>query len=297
MIFNLGSINIDYFYSVGRIPKPGETIAATHFSQGLGGKGANMSVAAAMAGSKVVHIGAIGKDGDWAKHRMGEFGVGTDRIAVSEKPTGHAIIAVAQSGENSIIVVPGANHELDQTIIDRALRQMTTKDILLIQNETNGQVHAARMAHATGAKVIYAAAPFDAAAVHAVLPFINILVLNEIEAQQLSAHLKQSLESLEVEQAIVTKGAKGATVFHNGLNEVIEFAAPRVDVVDTTGAGDTFIGYFAAGLDQGDSFEQAVSNALTAASLKVTKKGTADAVPSRSEVLDFVANQEPAKGA
>lgn len=108
-VWCLGSINIDYFYNVPHIPAPGETLAATHHSRGLGGKGANQSVAAARAGAPTEHIGAVGVDAEWAVNLLGDYGVGTDHIATLELPTGHAVINVASDGENAIVILPGAN--------------------------------------------------------------------------------------------------------------------------------------------------------------------------------------------
>jgi ribokinase len=119
-IYNLGSINIDNFYQVPQIPTPGETISAGHMSVGLGGKGANMSVAAARGAARVVHIGAIGPEGAWTRDRLTEYGVDTRFIADGTR-TGHAIICVARDGENAITLFTGANHEITPDLIGASL--------------------------------------------------------------------------------------------------------------------------------------------------------------------------------
>ncbi|NDI06197.1 MAG: ribokinase, partial [Rhodobacteraceae bacterium] len=180
-IYNLGSINIDNFYQVPHIPAPGETIAAGHMSMGLGGKGANMSVAAARGAARVVHIGAIGAEGVWARDRLTEYGVDT-RFIVDGTRTGHAIICVAEDGENAITLFTGANHEITSDLIGSSLSEAQTGDIFVTQNETNAQEEACEMAKRLGLRVAYAAAPFGAGAVQAVLPYIDMLILNQIEA-------------------------------------------------------------------------------------------------------------------
>ena len=157
-IYNLGSINADLSYDVAVLPAPGETISAQSMSRGLGGKGANMSVAAARAAAHVIHIGAVGKDGTWAIERLTEYGVDT-RFITRGSTTGHAIIMVDQNGENAIVIHSGANIELTEDAIGAALSQASTSDYFMAQNETNMQVEAAITAKNLGLKVVYAAAP------------------------------------------------------------------------------------------------------------------------------------------
>ena len=286
-IFCLGSINADYFYSVPHIPSPGETLAATGMSSGLGGKGANQSVAAARAGSTVHHIGAVGPGSDWILERLTSFGVGTEHIAILEEPTGHAIINVAADGENAIVILAGANGCQDLGRFQDAIVDAGRGDILLLQNETNLQVEAAKFATEIGLRVLYSAAPFDSQAAAAVLPYTDTLLLNETEAAQLEAALETTLHSLPVKNVIVTLGANGVRWIETETGNTVEIPGTPVKAVDTTGAGDTFAGYFAAGLDAGDSVPTALEFAGRAAALKVTRHGTADAIPSREEVLSF----------
>lgn len=286
-IWCLGSINIDMFYDVPHIPAPGETLAATGHSIGLGGKGANQSAAAAKAGAKTFHIGAIGENSSWVVDRLDSYGVETTWIAKSEEPTGQALINVALDGENAIVLLAGANASLDLDHVKAAISKARSGDILLMQNETTLQAETAELAKEKGVRVFYSAAPFDDAAVRSVLPFIDTLFVNEIEAAQLEKSLNQSLKSLEVPHIVITLGADGARWIDTSRDLQIDVSGLRVKAVDTTGAGDTFAGYFAAGCARGDTPKAAMELATKAAALKVTKKGTADAIPFLEEVVRF----------
>ena len=283
-IWNLGSINADLVYDVPHLPGPGETLAATTFSRGLGGKGTNMSVAAARAAGRVMHIGAVGADGRWAVERLLEYGVDTRFIAEVDAPTGHAIIAVDPAGENLIVILGGANRAVPMEVVGQALAEAASGDFFLTQNETDLQAEAAKMARDLGLRVAYAAAPFDAEAVQAVLPLLDLLVLNEVEAAQLQAATGLAPEALPVADVIVTLGSKGCR--WHGAEGARDFPAIPVTPVDTTGAGDTFTGYVIAGLDRGLPMPQAISQATRAAAIMVTRHGTADVIPDLKDVQD-----------
>ena len=282
MIYNLGSINADYFYRVPHLPAPGETLAADNLSRGLGGKGANQSVAAALAGSRVSHIGAVGMDGDWAIAALRDFGVGVDRVVQVDAPTAHAIINVDPQGENAIVIFPGANEKQSLTNLKTAISAAGPGDTLLLQNETNLQAEAAQLARAAGMRVIYSAAPFAPEAVQPMLPLADLLVVNAVEAEQLTNALGVSLGDLPVPRLLITHGADGAEWIEDG--QTLHVPARPVTPVDTTGAGDCFIGYVAAGLDQGMRPEQAMRLGVAASALQVQRPGTADAIPTRAEV-------------
>lgn len=288
-IWNLGSINADIVYRVSHIPAPGETILARDLLRGLGGKGANTSVAAARAAAQVRHIGAVGFDGQWAIDRLMEYGVDTRRIAKLEGPTGHAIITVADDGENAIVVYPGANHQISMDAVGLALSDAARGDILVMQNETNEQSFAAETGSKLGLTVAYAAAPFSAVSVATVLPFLDILLLNEIEMEQLvqATGLEPSAR-MDVDTVVVTKGAKGCTLYERAKSwSPADFPALKVEPVDTTGAGDTFTGYFLAGRDRGMTNAEAIQMAIKASAIMVTRHGTADVIPDLKEVLDW----------
>jgi len=283
-IWNLGSINADMVYTVPHLPGPGETLAATGYARFLGGKGANMSVAAARAAAHVRHIGAVGPEGGWAVERLMEYGVDTRHIAQVEAATGHAIVAVEPGGENQIVIYPGANRAIPEARVQAALAEAAAGDTLLIQNETNAQELAARLGRDLGLRVAYAAAPFEASAVQAVLPYLDFLILNAVEARQLQAATGLKPEALPVRDVIVTLGAKGARYFDTNSGETRDFPAVPVTPVDTTGAGDTFTGYVLAGLDRGLPMAQAIAQAMRAAAIMVTRHGTADVIPDLKDV-------------
>ena len=284
-IYNLGSINADHVYRVPHLPGPGETLAAVSLQTGLGGKGANMSVAAARAGSHVAHIGAIGSDGIWARNRLLEYGVATRHIHEQSMPTGHAIINVDDTGENAITLFAGANQAISQNAVAAVLSSGNAGDIFVTQNETNAQLTGAKLGSKLGFRVCYAAAPFDANAVENVLPYLDFLILNAVEAEQLEQALNTKIEALDIEDIIITLGSNGARWIGKETDQ--HFDAIKVDPVDTTGAGDTFTGYVLAGLDRGLTMGQSITLAMRAAALMVTRMGTADVIPDLKEVEEF----------
>jgi ribokinase len=214
-----------------------------------------------------------------------EYGVATRHIVTVDTETAQAIIMVDPHGENAIILHPGANGVIPQTILQSAMTEAQTGDWLLLQNETNLQRTAAALGRKMGLRVAYAAAPFDAARVQAVLPHLDFLILNAVEADQLRATTGVGAADLSVRDVVVTLGADGATWF--GPDGTVQIPAIPVNSVDTTGAGDTFTGYVLAGLDRGQPMLQAMKLATKAAALMVTRRGTADVIPDLAEVRDF----------
>ena len=291
-IFNLGSINLDHFYQVPHLPEPGETLLATSHSTGLGGKGANQSVAAAQAGAEVVHIGCVGPEGGWAVERLCALGVNTDNISTVAAPTAHAIINIDPQAENAIVVFPGANMEQSLAQLETALNKANAGDMLLLQNETNLALEAATIARSKGVTVTYSAAPFNAEATQALLPHTDVLILNSVELTQLTAATGLTPEALGPATIIITEGAKGGRAITPEGEQ--RFPAFPVKAVDTTGAGDTHAGYLAAALHEGQPLADALRLASAASALKVTKKGTAEAIPSRAEVDAFLKSQPEA---
>lgn len=287
-IWNLGSINIDHVYRLSALPRPGETLAAQSYAQGLGGKGANQSIAAAQAGALTHHLGAMGAGDDWVAERMTAKGVCTaDVRRMPDQVTGHAIILLDEAAENAIVIHPGANRAVTTVMLERPMAEIRPRDTLLLQNETSCQVEAAQIARATGARVIYSAAPFDIQAVRAILPHITILAMNAGEAEALFAEMPSDLP---VEGLLITKGAEGAEYRDLTSGKVYQQAAFPVRPVDTTGAGDTFAGYFAAALDRNEPIDRALRLASAASALKCTRQGAGDAIPKLEEVIAFLAH-------
>lgn len=288
-IINIGSLNIDHVYHVGTLVRPGETRAARAYCVFAGGKGLNQSIAAARAGAPVVHVGCVGQDGAWLRQRLADNGVDVTRVRTVDDPTGHAIIQVSATGENSIIVVAGANHVLQEADVVAALATAGPGDWVLLQNETNAVAAALGFARKHGLRVAYNPAPLLPEAATLPLDGVACLILNETEAAGLSgasdaegaaARLAQRMPQTHV---VVTCGARGA-LYRCGNARALHVPALRVDAVDTTGAGDCFVGYLLAALARGSTVADALREANVAAALCVTHAGAADAMPRRAEV-------------
>jgi ribokinase len=292
MILTIGSVNIDHLYRVAALPRPGETIAATGYRRALGGKGANQSLAARLAGAEVRHAGAVGPDGEWCRARLAAAGIDVSDLVSVEAATGHAVIMVDGAGENAIVVHGGANRALTPALVERAIGRARPGDWLLLQNETNLVVAAARAGRAAGLRVACAAAPFDPGAAAAVIPHVDLLAVNAVEAAQLAAHLGRPPDAFGVPMLLVTAGADGARL-RSGRSELHQ-PAFSVAAVDTTGAGDTFLGYFMAGLDRQLPLPGAMRSAAAAAAIQVTRPGAAEAIPGAAEVAAFLAESEDA---
>lgn len=290
-IYNLGSINIDHFYHLPHLPGPGETLAAAGYAQGLGGKGANQSVAAARAGARVHHIGAVGAEGGPMLARLRAAGVDCAQVAELPGATGHAIILLDTDGENSIVLYPGVNRDITPEAAIAALGSAGRGDVLILQNETSAQVEAARFAREQGLTVVYSAAPFEAEAVRAILPHVDLLLLNAVEAEQFAAATGQAVTGAGVPNVVITKGGEGADWHDCAGSETFSQPAFPTKVVDTTGAGDTFAGYLVAALAEGLAPRAAMRLAAAAGAVKVQRAGTADAIPARAEVEAFLADQ------
>lgn len=282
-IYNLGSINVDYFYTLPHLVRPSETIAAIDFKQGLGGKGANQSVAIAKAGGKVKHIGAMNLADKRYFDQLQDLQVDVSHLTMSMTATGHGIVMVdEQSAENQIVVYPGANFALTENMVDAGLEEATTSDWALCQNETSQTAYFMQQAKAKGMKLCYSAAPFDAEKTLVMLPLINMLVVNEIEANDLERELNRPIDECGVDHVLVTLGSRG--VRYIGSEGEFTLPSPSVEAVDTTGAGDTFLGLFLARYDLTGDLKASLHFAVTGAAIQVTRQGTADAIPSLEEI-------------
>lgn len=285
MLYVFGSINLDRVYALSRAPEPGETVGAERYSEGIGGKGANQAIAAARSGAKVAMIGAIGAigaDGEAARAALEAAGVDVSAISQRGDVTGHAVIVLEPSGENRIIVVGGANRLIEAEHIEASLSRAGPGDVLMLQNEVVGNVDAARIARGRGVRVVYSAAPFNIAAVTEILEYCDLLVMNASEAQALAG------TGIDVPCArLVTRGASGAEWI--GPDGTVEHAvsSPQVTAIDSTGAGDCFIGWFIAGEVAGLTRRAAMTRAAQAAALQVTRHGAAAAMPWAEEVSGF----------
>lgn len=288
MILNYGSLNIDHVYRVDHFVRPGETLSSTVYEVFGGGKGANQSVAITRAGAKVVHAGKLGQDGAWLKRKLASSGVDVTHIELTDGPSGHAIIQVVPSGENSIVLYGGVNQQIDEHHIESVFRDAHNYDTVLLQNEISGTDYIMRRAAKLGLRIILNPAPMSPQVLGYPLELVNVFILNEVEATALSGESAptQSLEALRKRFSrsgiILTLGAQG--VMYGDAAGVFSVPAKKAGAVDTTAAGDTFIGYFLAGLTQGSSTRASLELACNAAAICVTRHGAMDSIPLYSEV-------------
>ena len=288
-VLNIGSCNIDYIYEVNHMVRPGETQTVQTLEIVSGGKGLNQSIALAKAGVEVYHAGLIGKDGGILKQTLETYDVKTDHVNEVEGPSGHAIIQIDANGENSILVYPGANHQFDEAKIDEILSHFEVGDLLLLQNEINEMPLVVKKAHEKGLKIAINPAPFNEQIKEIPLHLVDYLILNEIEGQDLTKETNdfKVLEALKVNypntHILLTRGSKG--VLYTYQDVMIEQLAYKVEAVDTTAAGDTFIGYFISGLVRGLAIEEILKLASRASSITVTRKGSSSSIPTLEEVL------------
>jgi ribokinase len=288
MILVFGSINIDLLVPVPKPPRPGETVLGGDYRLSPGGKGANQALAACRAGAAVMMAGVIGNDAfaEAALELSQRDGVDLGLVRRVERPTGCAAIMVGESGENLIAVAPGANAEaVAATVPDAVLGPGT---IVLCQMEVPVAETAALIhrAAARGARTVLNLAPALAIG-PGLLGDLDLLVANETEAITLGGdpgHIAQRLR----QGFIVTRGAAGSTVFLAG-GERIEIPALGINAVDPTGAGDTFVGVLAAGLDQGLALEAVLRRASAAAGLACLAHGAQTAMPDRAAIEEAVA--------
>lgn len=291
----LGSVNLDLLVTAPRLPCAGETVSGTNLTRQLGGKGANQAVGAARAGTHCILLGAVGADEDGAQMvaALADHGVDLSRVRTTSSPTGCALVATSPQ-DNQIIHVAGANADVDATFAEIDL---DPDDVCLAQMETPVPATVAlfQRARATGACTILNAAPASTAA-RELLPLCDLLIVNEGELALLTgaggipvldnAGLLSSKTMLGLEHRqtlLVTLGADGvAIVAASGVQRI---AGRPTAVVDTTGAGDCFCGYLAAGLARGDCIEHAAAEANMAASIAVQSLGAAASIPDRIAVL------------
>lgn len=283
-IINFGSINIDHVYQVEHFVQPGETLSTRGYSKGLGGKGLNQSVALQRAGATVIHAGCIGADDVWLKAQLNELQLNLEAIHEVDAATGHALIQVNDAGENCILLYAGANHGLTEAIIDEALTHEA--EWVLLQNETNLVQSMIEKSHAVGKRIAFNPAPCHAGLAALPLHLIDTLVVNEIEAEQLTglSDLDAALTALRarVRNVVLTLGGDG--VRYSGEAGEFGVAAHKVEVVDTTAAGDTFIGYYLAGLIAGLDVQASLRQATQAAAITVTRLGASSTIPFASEL-------------
>lgn len=296
MIAVLGSANMDLVVTVGRMPRLGETVMGRTFRTVPGGKGANQALAAARAGGSVVFAGAVGDDdfGRRISDLLAGDGIDTSALSTTPEPTGTAHITVDDSGDNAIVVVPGANGTV--TALTDAHRAMIDRAaVLLLQLELPLSVvtEAAAYARARGVRVMLTPAPAMPLS-DDVLDLVEVLVLNEHESRLLAdvADPGEAVAALaqRCKSVVMTLGARGS-IYASGTVRMSVPAFP-VAPVDTTAAGDTFAGVLAVSLAEDAEVSQALRRASAAAALSVQRFGASASMPLRSEIDAVLAEQE-----
>lgn len=295
----IGSLNMDLVATCARLPAPGETVAGTGFAAIPGGKGGNQAVAAARLGARTFMAGCVGADAFGAALRAGlaEAGVDTAHVAEVSGPTGTALIAVDAAGANQIVVVPGANAATGRALIDRALAAMPGPGILLLQHEipTESVAHAIRAGRAAGWFVLLNPAPARPVPAE-LMGAIDLIAPNESEAAVLLGHtLRTPDDAAAGARALLATGARAALITLGAAGAVYADAAglrrqPPIPVqpVDTTGAGDAFLGALASVLAAGGRIDEAMGFAAAAAALSVTRPGAQASLPARGDVEGFI---------
>lgn len=293
MITVIGSINLDLIAKVERLPGPGETVSGTGFATAPGGKGANQALAAARAGGRVRMVGSTGRDAfaHQALRLLEGSGVDLEGVKDCESPTGTALILVDQDGENMITVVAGANATVDRTRVEKL--RFTAGECVLLQHEIPLEAVSAALerARAADAVSILNIAPFQQSAGDLVAS-ADFVIANETEFDQCAQALGlQGADRNDCMQAFVrqtgrtivlTRGGGGARVVGPALQ--LDVAALSIEPVDTVGAGDTFCGYFAAGLASGLTLEDTLLRAAAAGSLACLSPGAQPSIPMAQDV-------------
>lgn len=288
-ILNFGSINIDHVYRVERFPRPGETVNSLSYSILAGGKGANQTVSLARAGISVYHAGKIGEDGIWLKDKLQSIGVEIKHVTIDKMPTGHAIVHVTEKGQNTITLFAGANKTISEKEIDEVLTYFSEGDYLLVQNEINNVDYILQKAKQKKMIICFNPAPFEKLVRSYHLQNVDIFFLNALEGSGLTGEkihqkiITQLARKNPKSTIILTLGKNGAIYYYQG--NFYHIKAKDVHVVDSTAAGDTFIGYWLASHIKGEDIHQSLNIATTAASICIQKTGAIDSIPYYEEVI------------
>lgn len=293
-ILNLGSLNIDRTYKVEHFVSPKETISAEGYEEFCGGKGLNQSVALARAGAEVYHAGAVGEGGDILLDMLESSGVNTDYILKLDGASGHAVIQVDESGQNSIIIFGGANRRITKEYISDVISRFDSGDIILLQNEISNVDFAMEKAKEKGMVIAYNPSPIDDGVYKCNLGLVDCFIVNEIEGRLLAEIeseepqdiIKALKEKYENATFVLTLGEKGSFCFDKKDEHFCDIF--KVDAVDTTGAGDTFLGYFLASVASEVDITAALKRASAASAIAVTRNGASSSIPERYEVSAFL---------
>ena len=287
-ILNFGSLNIDYVYKVEHFVSAGETLSSDSLTVNCGGKGLNQSIAAAKAGAQVFHAGTIGADGQMLADILNENGVDTRYLYRCDSPNGNAIIQVDRTGQNCILLFAGSNHKITEKQVDETLENFGENDYLFLQNEINLIPYIMERAAQRGIKIVFNPSPITENIKDYPIGKAHLLILNEIEGAALGGDgdadkiLDALREKYPNTNILLTLGSDGS-VYFDGKNKIKQ-GIYKVKAVDTTAAGDTMMGYFAAGLAAGKEPSEALDTAAKASSITVSRAGAAVSIPTVDEL-------------
>ena len=291
-ILNFGSLNLDYVYRVDHFAGPGETLSALSREVKPGGKGLNQSIALARAGARVFHAGCLGKGGEMLRELLEKDGVDTSLLRPVEEMQGHTVIQVDPEGENSILLYGGSNRCVTEEQADETLAAFGPGDWLLLQNEISMSGRIVDRAYERGMRIVLNPSPYDGRLAEVDFAKLSWVLVNEVEAEQMTGTQdpEQAWEIMHRRwpdlSAVITLGSRGSAAFARGGNgtETARQEAVKVQAVDTTAAGDTFTGYFIAGLAAGKPLRECMAQASLAAAVSVTRPGAADSIPRAEEL-------------
>ena len=277
--------------------KKGETLSAKELNVYTGGKGLNQSIALARAGVETYQAGAIGTDGMFLLEQLKEAGVKTDLVKIlDDVSTGNAIIQNDDEGDNCIVLFGGANQAITKEQVDEVFKDFTNEDYLLIQNEINELSYIVEKAKEEGMKIILNPSPMNEKIMKLPLDQIDYFILNEIEAMQILEMDKPEeidgkyIASLLHERfkdatIVLTLGSEGSVCISD--DEYVEQSIYKVKAIDTTAAGDTYTGYFIAGILNGKTIKESMDIASKASAIAVTRQGAAPSIPVLEEVEEY----------
>ncbi len=289
-----GSVNIDRSFRLPHWIECGETISSLSLSTQAGGKGANQAVALSKAGTETCLAATIGSDGIWIKDLLGSYGVNTSLVSVKENLfTGTATILLDEKGRNSIVLYGGGNRENSEEYIESVLSHFGEGDWLVLQNEINNLSIIMEKASQKGMKICLNPSPFEESLFELPLDRIDLIVVNEIEIMQLMKGesgswddiIRKCRERYPRSSVLLTLGEEGSIYSDRDSESLIRTPAVRTEAVDTTAAGDTFLGYFLSGIISGRSPAYSLERATKASSVAVSRIGAMDSIPYSSEIV------------
>lgn len=288
-ILNFGSLNLDHVYKVDHFIRPGETMSSLDYSLFYGGKGLNQSIALAFAGARAYHAGKVGKDGLPLVNHLKSCGVNTDFVRTDGTASGQAIIQVDKNGDNCIILYGGANQCITENEIRSVFEHFDAGDYIILQNEINLIGMIMKNAREKGMKIVFNPSPMNEKIRRYPLNLVDIFIVNEIEGADLTGRTEPAeiIESMIGEfpdaAIVLTLGANGI-MYRDRNHSCHQPADTGVKVVDTTAAGDTFMGYFISCISDGIPVEKALMIASKACGICVSRPGASSSIPKRSEL-------------